>query len=100
MRKIVQNVLHMYGKCFTNSPTAQLEAIQEMEGEAHRAPARQGKVEFWFTINTACTPVGFGTFQLVTGYTHGPQSVLFTLVNEKDDVDQDGQGKVLPSVSI
>lgn len=93
-RQEVQNALHAYGEGFSNSPTAQLQAMQQMERQAQRAPPRQRNIEFGLGINAACRPAGFGNFQLVTGYTKGPHSMQFTLVNDKDAAEQEGQGQV------
>lgn len=93
-RQEVQNALHQYGEGFSNSPTAQLQAMQRMERQAQRAPPRQRNVEFGLGINAACRPAGFGNFQLVTGYARGPHSMQFTLVNDKDVAEQEGQGQV------
>ncbi|KAI0561837.1 GB1/RHD3-type guanine nucleotide-binding (G) [Gracilaria domingensis] len=93
-RQEVQNALHTYGEGFANSPTAQLQAMQQMERQAQRAPPRQRNIEFGLGINAACRPSGFGNFQLITGYNHGPHSMQFTLVNDKDAAEQEGQGQV------
>lgn len=93
-RQEVQNALHTYGEGFSNSPTAQLQAMQQMERQAQRAPPRQRNIEFGLGINAACRPAGFGNFQLVTGYARGPHSMQFTLVNDKDAAEQEGQGQV------
>ncbi len=39
-------------------------------------------------------PAGFGNFQLITGYSRGPHTMQFTLVNDKDAAEQEGQGQV------
>lgn len=93
-RQEVQNALHAYGEGFSSSPTAQLQAMQQMERQAQRAPARQRNIEFGLGLNAACRPAGFGNFQLVTGYSRGPHSMQFTLVNDKDAAEQEGQGQV------
>lgn len=93
-RQEVQNALHTYGEGFSNSPTAQLQAMQQMERQAQRAPPRQRNVEFGLGINAACRPAGFGNFQLITGYARGPHTMQFTLVNDKDAAEQEGQGQV------
>eukprot|EP00177_Eucheuma_denticulatum_P006068 GFKZ01011066.1.p1 GENE.GFKZ01011066.1~~GFKZ01011066.1.p1 ORF type:complete len:570 (-),score=100.38 GFKZ01011066.1:1574-3172(-) len=93
-RQEVQNALHTYGEGFANSPTAQLQAMQQMERQAQRAPPRQRNLEFGLGINAACRPGGFGNFQLITGYAQGPHTMQFTLVNDKDAAEQEGQGQV------
>lgn len=93
-RQEVQNALQTYGESFSNSPTAQLQAMQRMERQAQRAPPRQRNIEFGLGINAACRPAGFGNFQLVTGYARGPHTMQFTLVNDKDVAEQEGQGQV------
>lgn len=93
-RQEVQNALHTYGEGFSNSPTAQLQAMQQMERQAQRAPPRQRNIEFGLGINAACRPSGFGNFQLITGYARGPHTMQFTLVNDKDAAEQEGQGHV------
>lgn len=93
-RQEVQNALQTYGEGFRNSPTAQLQAMQQMERQAQRAPPRQRNIEFGLGINAACRPAGFGNFQLITGYARGPHSMQFTLVNDKDAAEQEGQGQV------
>lgn len=93
-RQEVQNALHTFGEGFANSPTAQLQAMQQMERQAQRAPPRQRNIEFGLGINAACRPAGFGNFQLITGYTQGPHSMQFTIVNDKDAAEQEGQGQV------
>ena len=93
-RQEVQNALHTYSDGFANSPTAQLQAMQQMERQAQRAPPRQRNVEFGLGINAACRPAGYGNFQLITGYSRGPHTMQFTLVNDKDAAEQEGQGQV------
>lgn len=93
-RQEVQNALQTFGEGFRNSPTAQLQAMQQMERQAQRAPPRQRNVEFGLGINAACRPAGFGNFQLITGYARGPHTMQFTLVNDRDAAEQEGQGKV------
>lgn len=93
-RQEVQNALQSFGEGFRNSPTAQLQAMQQMERQAQRAPARQRNIEFGLGINAACRPAGFGNFQLITGYSRGPHTMQFTLVNDKDAAEQEGQGQV------
>lgn len=93
-RQEVQNALHTFGEGFANSPTAQLQAMQQMERQAQRAPPRQRNIEFGLGINAACRPSGYGNFQLVTGYARGPHTMQFTLVNDKDAAEQEGQGNV------
>lgn len=93
-RQEVQNALHTFGEGFANSPTAQLQAMQQMERQAQRAPPRQRHIEFGLGINAACRPSGFGNFQLITGYARGPHTMQFTLVNDKDAAEQEGQGQV------
>ncbi|CAN8074781.1 unnamed protein product [Agarophyton chilense] len=93
-RQEVQNALHTYGEGFANSPTAQLQAMQQMERQAQRAPPRQRNIEFGLGLNAACRPSGFGNFQLITGYARGPHTMQFTLVNDKDAAEQEGQGQV------
>lgn len=93
-RQEVQNALHTYGEGFSNSPTAQLQAMQRMERQAQRAPPRQRNIEFGLGLNAACRPAGFGNFQLVSSYARGPHTMQFTLVNDKDVAEQEGQGQV------
>lgn len=93
-RQEVQNALRTYGEGFSNSPTAQLQAMQRMQRQAQRAPPRQTNVEVGLGINAACRPAGFGNFQLVTGYSRGPHTMQLTLVNDKDVAEQEGQGQV------
>lgn len=93
-RQEVQNALHTYGEGFSNSSTAQLQAMQQMERQAQRAPPRERHIEFGLGINAACRPAGFGNFQLITGYARGPHTMQFTLVNDKDAAEQEGQGQV------
>lgn len=93
-RQEVQNALQTFGEGFRNSPTAQLQAMQQMERQAQRPPARQRNIEFGLGINAACRPAGFGNFQLITGYSRGPHTMQFTLVNDKDAAEQEGQGQV------
>lgn len=93
-RQEVQNALQAFGVSFRNSPTAQLHAMQQMERQAQKAPARPRNIELGIGINAACRPQGFGNFQLITGYSRGPHTMQFTLVNDKDAAEQEGQGTV------
>lgn len=90
----VQNALQTYGEGFRNSPTAQLQAMQQMERQAQRPPPRQRNIEFGLGINAACRPGGFGNCQIVSGYARGPHTMQFTLVNDKDAAEHEGQGQV------
>jgi protein SEY1 len=90
----VQNALQTFGEGFRNSPTAQLQAMQQMERQAQRAPPRQRNLEVGLGLNAACRPGGFGNCQIITGYARGPHTMQFTLVNDKDAAEQEGQGQV------
>lgn len=90
----VQNALQTFGEGFRNSPTAQLQAMQQMERQAQRAPPRQRNVEVGLGLNAACRPGGFGNCQIISGYARGPHTMQFTLVNDKDAAEQEGQGQV------
>jgi Root hair defective 3 GTP-binding protein (RHD3) len=90
----VQNALQTFGEGFRNSPTAQLQAMQQMERQAQRAPPRARNIEFGLGINAACRPAGFGNCQIVSGYARGPHTMQFTLVNDRDAAEQEGQGQV------
>eukprot|EP00173_Palmaria_palmata_P001457 Plantae.Rhodophyta-Palmaria_palmata.ctg18134.p1 GENE.Plantae.Rhodophyta-Palmaria_palmata.ctg18134~~Plantae.Rhodophyta-Palmaria_palmata.ctg18134.p1 ORF type:complete len:307 (+),score=56.71 Plantae.Rhodophyta-Palmaria_palmata.ctg18134:108-923(+) len=90
----VQNALQTFGEGFRNSPTAQLQAMQQMERQAQRAPPRQRNMEFGLALNAACRPAGFGNCQIISGYARGPHTMQFTLVNDRDAAEQEGQGQV------
>jgi energy-coupling factor transporter ATP-binding protein EcfA2 len=90
----VQNALQTFGEGFRNSPTAQLQAMQQMERQAQRAPPRARNIEFGLGINAACRPSGFGNCQIISGYARGPHTMQFTLVNDRDAAEQEGQGQV------
>lgn len=93
-RMEVQNALQSFGEGFRTSPTAQLQAMQQLERQAQRPPPRQRNIEFGLGINAACRPSGFGNCQIISGYARGPHTVQFTLVNDKDAAEQEGQGQV------
>lgn len=90
----VQNALQTFGEGFRNSPTAQLQAMQQLERQAQRPPPRARNIEFGLGINAACRPSGFGNCQIISGYARGPHTMQFTLVNDKDAAEQEGQGQV------
>lgn len=90
----VQNALQTFGEGFRNSPTAQLQAMQQMERQAQQAPPRPRNIEFGLGINAACRPAGFGNCQIISGYARGPHTMQFTLVNDRDAAEQEGQGSV------
>jgi len=49
-----------------------------------------------FGITAAVRPRGFGNLQLVTSYTHGPHVFNFSLVNDLDVAEQEGQSRIKP----
>jgi len=70
--------------------------MQRVEKKTSNSGLKQSGVVVGFGLTTAVRPSGFGNFQLVTSYSHGPHVFNFSLVNDRDVAEQEGQGKIKP----
>mmetsp|Transcript_53727 Transcript_53727/g.127047 ORF Transcript_53727/g.127047 Transcript_53727/m.127047 type:complete len:540 (+) Transcript_53727:1168-2787(+) len=95
-RKELQNVLIEFAEKFKESPVVKLNSMQKVEKKTSSSGLKQSGIVIGFGLTTAVRPSGFGNFQLVTSYSHGPHVFNFSLVNDRDVAEQEGQGKIKP----
>jgi hypothetical protein len=95
-KKELQNVLIEFAEKFKESPVVKLNSMQKVEKKTSSSGLKQSGIVIGFGLTTAVRPSGFGNFQLVTSYSHGPHVFNFSLVNDRDVAEQEGQGKIKP----
>jgi len=95
-KKELQNVLIEFSEKFKESPVVKLNSMQKVEKKTSSTGLKQSGIVIGFGMTTAVRPSGFGNFQLVTSYSHGPHVFNFSLVNDRDVAEQEGQGKIKP----
>mmetsp|Transcript_46972 Transcript_46972/g.96046 ORF Transcript_46972/g.96046 Transcript_46972/m.96046 type:complete len:539 (+) Transcript_46972:59-1675(+) len=95
-KKELQNVLIEFAEKFRESPVVKLNSMEKVEKKTSNSGLKQSGIVIGFGLTTAVRPSGFGNFQLVTSYSHGPHVFNFSLVNDRDVAEQEGQGKIKP----
>uniref|UniRef100_A0A7S3A2V0 GB1/RHD3-type G domain-containing protein n=2 Tax=Rhodosorus marinus TaxID=101924 RepID=A0A7S3A2V0_9RHOD len=93
-KETLKDTLTSYAQQFEDSPTVQLSAMQRYERRAQRPIRRQPNANIGLNLTGALRPRGFGNFQLVTGYSDGPLVMNFSVCNDADAAEQEGQGSV------
>jgi len=93
-KRELNNVLLDFSEKYKDSPAAKIKAMQRIEKQTSTSGLRQNGIVVGFGLTAAYRPSGFGNFQLVSSYTQGPHVFNFSLVNDKDVAEQEGQGKI------
>jgi hypothetical protein len=95
-QKELDNVLIEFAEKFKESPIIKLQSLQRIEKQTSTSSLKQSGIVVGFGLTAALRPHGFGNFQLITSYTQGPHVFNFSLVNDRDIAEQEGQGKIKP----
>jgi hypothetical protein len=95
-QKELDNVLIEFSEKFKESPIVKLQSLQRLEKQTSTSGLKQSGIVIGFGLTAALRPHGFGNFQLITSYTQGPHVFNFSLVNDRDIAEQEGQGKIKP----
>jgi hypothetical protein len=85
-----------FSEKFKESPIVKLQSLQRLEKQTSTSGLKQSGIVIGFGLTAALRPHGFGNFQLITSYTQGPHVFNFSLVNDRDIAEQEGQGKIKP----
>ncbi|KAA8496991.1 Protein SEY1-like [Porphyridium purpureum] len=89
------NAMNDYATRYAESPGVQLLAMERMEqAQAGALPPKQRGWGWGLSLTGAMRPRGYGNFQLLCGASKGPHVVNFSLCNDADAAEQEGQGKV------
>nr|UXY87459.1 GTP-binding protein [Cryptomonas sp.] len=104
-QKELNSVLLEFAEKFKDSPVVKLQSLQRLEKQTSVSGLKQSGIVIGFGLTAAFRPNGFGNFQLITSYTQGPHIFNFSLVNDKDVAEQEGQGnikifRIQPSLSF
>lgn len=95
-KKELQRVLGEVTEKFKDSAVSKLISIQKTSKKTSKSKLKQSGIVAGFGITAAVRPRGFGNLQLVTSYTHGPHVFNFSLVNDLDVAEQEGQSRIKP----
>ena len=95
-KKELQQVLGEVTEKFKDSAVSKLISIQKTSKKTSKGKLKQSGIVAGFGITAAVRPRGFGNLQLVTSYTHGPHVFNFSLVNDLDVAEQEGQSRIKP----
>jgi len=95
-KKELQQVLSEVTEKFKESAVAKLISIEKTSKKTSKGKLKQGGIVVGFGLTAAVRPRGFGNFQLVTSYSQGPHVFNFSLVNDMDVAEQEGQTRIKP----
>ena len=93
-KKELQQVLVEVAEKFKDSAVSRLISIQKTGKKTSKGKLKQSGVIAGFGITAAVRPRGFGNLQIITSYSHGPHVVNFSLVNDVDIAEQEGQTRI------
>jgi len=95
-KKELQQVLGEVTEKFKDSAVSKLISIQKTSKKTSKGKFKQSGVVVGFGVTAAVRPRGFGNLQLVTSYSQGPHVFNFSLVNDLDVAEQEGQTRIKP----
>jgi hypothetical protein len=95
-KRELQQVLGEVTEKFKESAVAKLISVEKTSKKTSKGKLKQGGIVIGFGITTAVRPRGFGNLQLVTSYSQGPHVFNFSLVNDMDVAEQEGQTRIKP----
>lgn len=95
-KKELQQVLGEVTEKFKDSAVSKLISIQKTSKKTSKGKFKQSGVIVGFGVTAAVRPRGFGNLQLVTSYSQGPHVFNFSLVNDLDVAEQEGQTRIKP----
>jgi hypothetical protein len=79
---------------FKKSPVVQLHMLDRTEKQMSPSNIKEKSLVVGFGLTAAVRPPGFGNFQFISHYSHGPHVFNFSLVNDRDAAQQEGQSQV------
>lgn len=95
-KRELQQVLGEVTEKFKESAVAKLISVEKTSKKTSKGKLKQGGIVIGFGITAAVRPRGFGNLQLVTSYSQGPHVFNFSLVNDMDVAEQEGQTRIKP----
>ena len=95
-KKELQQVLGEVSEKFKDSAVSKLISIQKTNKKTSKGKLKQSGVVVGFGVTAAVRPRGFGNLQFVSSYSHGPHVFNFSLVNDLDVAEQEGQTRIKP----
>ncbi|AAK39850.1 hypothetical protein (nucleomorph) [Guillardia theta] len=90
----LEQVLTDFAQKFNDSPVYKLLSLNKINRSVKNSSFKQTGMIVGFGLTAAARLRGFGNFQLVSSYSHGPHVLNFSIVNDKDIAEQEGQSKV------
>lgn len=95
-KKELQRVLSEVAEKFKDSAVSKLISIQKTGKKTSKGKLKQSGIVTGFGITAAVRPRGFGNLQVITSYSQGPHVFNFSLVNDLDVAEQEGQTRIKP----
>lgn len=95
-KKELQQVLGEVAEKFKDSAVSKLISIQKTSKKTSKGKLKQSGIVTGFGITAAVRPRGFGNLQVITSYSQGPHVFNFSLVNDLDIAEQEGQTRIKP----
>ena len=95
-KKELQQVLGEVAEKFKDSTVSKLISIQKTGQKTSKGKLKQSGIVVGFGLTAAVKPRGFGNLQIITSYSQGPHVFNFSLVNDYDIAQQEGQSRIKP----
>jgi len=93
-KKELQQVLGEVAEKFKDSTVSKLISIQKTGQKTSKGKLKQSGIVVGFGLTAAVKPRGFGNLQIITSYSQGPHVFNFSLVNDYDIAQQEGQSRI------
>ena len=90
----MEKILVDFALEFKESPVVQLHMLDRMKKQMSPSNIKEKSLVIGFGLTVAVRPPGFGNFQFISHYSHGPHVFNLSLVNDRDAALQEGQSKV------
>jgi hypothetical protein len=90
------NALRDYSVELKESPARELNALDKIEKNINRSKSKSKQMIVGFALTTAVRLPGYGNFQLVSSYAHGPHVFNFSCINDKSTLENETKGYVKP----
>jgi hypothetical protein len=92
----LKNALKDYFIELKESPAKELNALDKIEKSVNRTKSKSKQMIVGFALTTAVRLPGYGNFQLVSSYAHGPHVFNFSCINDKSTLENETKGYVKP----
>jgi hypothetical protein len=90
----MEKILVDFAVQFKESPVVQLHMHDRLKKQMRPSNLKEKSLVIGFGLTAALRPPGFGNFQFISHYSHGPHVFNLSLVNDRDAALQEGQSKV------